>query len=53
VGKRHVRDRIKKQNGNWRPEKGRADIEYAGLAMEEGLQQIHGSLQRLEKRGQQ
>ena len=28
-----------------------APFEYAGLAMEEGFQQIHGSLQRLEKRG--
>jgi hypothetical protein len=29
-----------------------APFAYAGLAMEEGLQQIHGSLERLEKRGQ-
>jgi hypothetical protein len=28
-----------------------APFAYAGLAMEEGLQQIHGSLERLEKRG--
>jgi hypothetical protein len=28
-----------------------APFGYAGLAMEEGLQQIHGSLERLEKRG--
>ncbi len=30
-----------------------APFEYAGLAMEEGLQQIHSSLERLEKRGLQ
>lgn len=29
----------------------RAPFEYAGLAMQEGLQQIHSSLERLEKRG--
>ena len=28
-----------------------APFEYAGLAMQEGLQQIHSSLERLEKRG--
>jgi hypothetical protein len=28
-----------------------APFAYAGLAMEEGLQQIHRSLQQLEKRG--
>src|SRR5437016_9060618 len=30
-----------------------APFEYAGLAMEEGLQQIHSSLERLEKKGRQ
>ena|SRR5436305_15079065 len=29
-----------------------APFEYAGLAMEEGLEQIHSSLERLEKKGQ-
>jgi hypothetical protein len=29
----------------------RAPFEYAGLAMQEGLQQIHSSLERLEKKG--